>query len=72
MKNVQNQEKRENKKKHYTNKKFFTKLKITKTERDIFAFCVITFEPIKIRLEVLHRIRCGDTSRPDLPDNTNN
>ena len=33
-------------KKHYTNNKFFTKWK--NTEREILAFCVITFEPIKI------------------------
>ena len=30
-------------KKHYTNNKCFTKFK-KKTEREIFAFCVITFE----------------------------
>ena len=33
-------------KKHYTTQKFFTKLK--KTNKEIFAFCVTTFEPIKI------------------------
>ena len=36
----------QNRKKYYTNNKFFTKLK--KTEREIFAFYVITFKPIKI------------------------
>jgi hypothetical protein len=46
QKNAKTQ-KMQKKKKHYTNHKFFTKLK-KKTEREIFVFCVITFEPIKI------------------------
>ena len=35
-------------KKHYTNNKFFYKIE-KKPEREIFAFFVITFEPIKIQ-----------------------
>jgi hypothetical protein len=32
--------------KHYTNEEFFTK---SKKKQEIFAFCVITFEPIEIQ-----------------------
>ena len=47
MKNMQKSKSRIEHKKQYTDQAFFTKLK-KKMETEIFAFCVIPFEPIKI------------------------
>ena len=47
MTQMQKTEKTE-KKKHYKNNKFFTKLEKTREGIEIFAFCVITFKPIRI------------------------
>ena len=44
-KNAKPQKKRN---KHYTNEEVFLQNRKKQTETEIFAFCVITFEPIKI------------------------
>ena len=46
QKKRQKGKKYQNRKKHYTNNKFLQNSK--KMEKEISAFCLVTFEPIKI------------------------